>query len=875
MNAADWAAKSFVIGAVTIMAVAFAAGAAEKRVRLPNTIPVTGMKGWAEDHNRVTGLTLTVEDAGWPLFSMLGHPDGVIGAMRGLRDKAGHLNPIPAYLGCAAVGANGKLTDQQVNEVSNTLTFSSGKSALDVTITRLSPAVLLESDARQIELFASEEKPVSPSGPDYFPPPAGTVKPLRWATPGPDGEVLTGVLGSQPVAELPMKGWEERHERAKSLASGQSSPPPLDRLGETWLLLWYGSDSPVLSSKVPYAILPRPTYPGHLHAETVFQADIPVLLVFGNTPTSIDFEKGGPGLRFVISFPGRTGKIAMMPLFGHDIRPAEETEQWLGEFPEDVRARCDSWASRLCEFPVDVREDVTYDAGEDRITFTEKFRYVRVRRGGERMAPLQAMLALAHGQGLPVTFSAEPIDMKLATQFGPVMGIPGDRYSWSMGGLGRYVNEEQVLGPPNPRAEELTEELSAEVDKVLDAGHLAPWYVHVRKCPMACLAETSETLCLLSQILPVLPQDQQMRLRRYLESEYKEYPPEKVLVLDYADGTDRQPGSLTTGDVDISQWVYRWIPLLPYEAAPTIYRAYGVQRYYAAVGKDPPAEAVDFWREAMRKSLEGREWDTLGWFWGKYANYRGFHRYVGEGQFTVLLRQGFYEITPVCVHRDFAGLIGYLRLCEMAGRRGEAEAWGQLARLAALRFALLRYGRYASICRLFKMPDDPEVAEHLAREGDSAGLENHVLEVADVSQHRVFIPYGLTKKRYKYWRGREWTNRAPSLRFLPFIVPELGRYLQDHAKDDVARYLDYFGRAHANWYLALPDTRHTRGSEVSYMRPHTSHQLFMAHAWIAETAPERLERYIDEPWAPLGDLYYMHKLAETIKAYRGVMWLSD
>ena len=54
--------------------------------------------------------------------------------------------------------------------------------------------------------------------------------------------------------------------------------------------------------------------------------------------------------------------------------------------------------------------------------------------------------------------------------------------------------------------------------------------------------------------------------------------------------------------------------------------------------------------------------------------------------------------------------------------------------------------------------------------------------------------------------------------------------------------------------------------------PTCSHQLFMAHAWIAGTPPERLERYVDVPWTPLGDLYYMHKLAETIKAYRGVRW---
>ena len=39
---------------------------------------------------------------------------------------------------------------------------------------------------------------------------------------------------------------------------------------------------------------------------------------------------------------------------------------------------------------------------------------------------------------------------------------------------------------------------------------------------------------------------------------------------------------------------------------------------------------------------------------------------------------------------------------------------------------------------------------------------------------------------------------------------------------------------------------------------------------MAGTEPERLERYLHVPWEKSGDLFYMHKLAKTIKAYRGV-----
>ena len=36
--------------------------------------------------------------------------------------------------------------------------------------------------------------------------------------------------------------------------------------------------------------------------------------------------------------------------------------------------------------------------------------------------------------------------------------------------------------------------------------------------------------------------------------------------------------------------------------------------------------------------------------------------------------------------------------------------------------------------------------------------------------------------------------------------------------------------------------------------------------------PETLARFLDVPWMARGDLYYIHKLAETILAYRGLRW---
>jgi len=174
-------------------------------------IPITGMKGFPQDNNRVSGLALQVEDAGWPLLGMLDGRgstlySGLFGTFRGPK-QGGGVAPVAMQFGCVSAGQGGSLTGQNASEVTNTLTYSCVKGSVKVTVTRLSPAVLLESDAGEIELFSLQEKPVSACSDETLPPAPGAVKPLRWAAPGSQGRVLTGVLGTQPDPGLPKVGY--------------------------------------------------------------------------------------------------------------------------------------------------------------------------------------------------------------------------------------------------------------------------------------------------------------------------------------------------------------------------------------------------------------------------------------------------------------------------------------------------------------------------------------------------------------------------------------------------------------------------------------------------------------------------------------------
>ena len=101
-------------------------------------------------------------------------------------------------------------------------------------------------------------------------------------------------------------------------------------------------------------------------------------------------------------------------------------------------------------------------------------------------------------------------------------------------------------------------------------------------------------------------------------------------------------------------------------------------------------------------------------------------------------------------------------------------------------------------------------------------------------------------------------------------TPELGRFLADFERPKARVFADRVAENVPDWYLAYSTAR--IAAEVNYHLPLLAYDQFMLRALVLHEPPEKLERYIDVPWVERGDLYYIHKLAETIKAYRGVRW---
>jgi len=140
-----------------------------------------------------------------------------------------------------------------------------------------------------------------------------------------------------------------------------------------------------------------------------------------------------------------------------------------------------------------------------------------------------------------------------------------------------------------------------------------------------------------------------------------------------------------------------------------------------------------------------------------------------------------------------------------------------------------------------------------------AGPEDDVRQVAGMDQFGIdftslngyYMGHGLAG-----WRG---------------MFPELGRFMADFFPQKAARWSEEISKEAPDWYLTAQQARW--GSEFCYEDPIDSYTHFLLRAWVLGESAERLEKYIDIPYTARGDLYYLHKLAETAKAARGLDWV--
>lgn len=777
---------------------------------------------------KTAGLAMTVQAQEWPTLSLQG----------GVKDGGWGMLASSLGIDLGAVKLPGSssvtLTNETTDWSHNELTFTTDTSAqLKLWVSRLSSAILMQTSSRSLRLLTGNVNGNIFNGTTVTPRPAGPAYP-KYVAYSAGGAIRVQALGTSDLA--------------------------LPALDQSWLLVWYGGNSAFVETKKPLSYTEANYSTASLPQKYAYQADAPLLLVFQNAPSMIkQAAEGGLDL----TFSNSAGSVAMLPLFGRDHLPSADTEAWAQGLPASVQQKAQWWAGHLCLYPTSVSETYGYDSAADTASITERFSFTPVCSGGTTFAPLPPMLALAK-DALHVSVSAPLADGNLPTEFGPLLGVEGmQSYTWRVSGLKKYVESNRILTNTGRAPAQLEQELGVQVDKILAGGHFAPWLFtdsvpqHKVRGDIYWLNPT-DVIEQLAEVADVLPVDRRSSLLDYLKTERRTYPPETIYNLPLDQGTTRGSYAVS-GQTVFNEWRSR-NPAVFLKRVP-VYNLFALSRYYGLTDEPIP---LDTWHNAssiLEASLQEQDWATLYWF------------------------KGFEErrVAVVNANRHFAGLIGYVRLAAVMGD-SQAETMGRalFAKAAAFKLAMVEYPRYLYTYGLADLPPDPAwQPEQFAGRWDAPifnyswiGPSDDHRQVAMLDQFGVYL-YDHSGFMEPGTGHRDWETGTTSAHLIAFgdMVPELARFLGDYAKADSEIYINKVEAVFPHWYMAFAEGM--LGAEHNLSHPIDSYQIFMAKAWLQHENPDKLARYASFPWLEAGDLFYIHKLAETIKAYRGWAWSDE
>ncbi len=297
---------------------------------------------------------------GWPSLSIRGGAEGVgFGAIGG---------PVGIKLGAISVPGfqSATLARETTDWAHNAMTFTYGApSPLKLWLSRLSPAVLMQTQASSLRLFTGDV-----TGNEFYTNDYGET----------DIRVTSGPSLPKYVA-FPTGG----QVQVRALSNAALN---LNTMSGNWLLLWYGNNSHFLESKKPLSYSGAGWDAASMPNDAAYKADAPILVVFATRPTSIKHASTG-GVELAFGAPA--GYMSILPLTGRNNLKASDTEQWSGSLPTTIATRSNWWATRLCSYPVTVRESYSYNSASDTVVIGENFTFLNACSGGTRFAPIPPM----------------------------------------------------------------------------------------------------------------------------------------------------------------------------------------------------------------------------------------------------------------------------------------------------------------------------------------------------------------------------------------------------------------------------------------------------------------------------------------------------
>ena len=540
-----------------------------------------------------------------------------------------------------------------------------------------------------------------------------------------------------------------------------------------------------------------------------------------------------------------------------------------------------------------VTETYSYNAAGDILTINFGFNQTG-------LAALPPMMALAKQYGFPINCSTSDTGFK--SIFGPLVGIANSSsLSCTISGLKKYTAFKSLGTGTVPT--NIVSEINTQVDKITAAGHFTPellgptmpgsdsfdpkgyflWY------------SPGDVHYFLSEVYPLLDSSRQQAVTTYLTNERNNYKPETIKALPFWtttwDGVNRNPYR-TSSQVygwwwpnEPDQGNTTWVAQAYFKVAgnPTIPNLYGLSRYYQTTNQTPTSANITAFTTIVQNQYQNADWATLYWKNGSWPEFNAVSS----------------------VNQLFAGLVGFTRMAEKANNTQAINlGYGLLARMASLRVAMGKYQQYQITRGAVSLSSNPMSATQrdidnengFAYYGDlftynldSAIKDIRQIHILDNTQVGVGNWSGTGAGVFENGGGTSNTaqvkslpasdalgwasSKGPQLVAFADITPELGRLLKDYLPQETAQLTAIYVETQPLWYIAYQDQ--VIGIESNYANPMDAWGNFMARTWVNQESASQLEKYIDQPWFDRGDYFYLHKLSETAKAYKGWGWSDE
>jgi len=592
-------------------------------------------------------------------------------------------------------------------------------------------------------------------------------------------------------------------------------------LAAGWLLVWFGEEyhPNITAGRRDAGTGALRRYIG-ARLETRW-TPTPALVSLQHRPNEITLDDAG----LSITFPESAGSVVIWPLYGLQKVDVRSIRNWGEGIPQGVVKRAKLLDRVARAWPNRADEKWTFDDATGDLRITCAYEYTTIADDWNtkplKLALLPPTVALAAWGQTPIRIDGKLTDLDYPVALGRIAGVAdADSITATLPGLARLWREPPRRQVPRlVKDDPLREKLIAEIDKMLSAGHLRPGWKSSGQFDNQLMQyalcdyfhNPTDTIYTLWRALPLLPEEMRARVRQYLRSEWRKFPPYAVSHVGWQEGANRN-------DYDMPPEAVEELKNKPddKELNPHAWKGWGI----------PPHNLYACWLGA---ELFGDAEDVL------------------EKAEAILYRGDIGNTMPYILNLQLAGHVGYLRLAKLAGVKQEELAGVErdLAELLVRRAALS------------KSPACLKAAGF-----EFGGYKWTINRYLPASGEVVFkmVTQGRTAMDPRYVSGRYHFT-------IDFVgmVPEVGRFLHDYASEEVRGAVETYNDRAPYWFVPWIEEFAGEGT-IAPLYDVVS--LFQAKAMVLRQPRSELVKYLDSPAFVRGDLFYIQNLTAALEASR-------